>query len=167
MYDGAKKEAIVVLTGGRGRISKAIELYKEGKAGVLYVSGANQKASSTTILGSELKQAEQLGLAIIERKSKDTLENATETLNFIHQKNIKSVILVTSNYHLKRSLYVFKRILPEDVEILGYPVESLKINESNWWKTSIGVELTVGEYIKYLMARFSTSPVSADNVLKK
>ena len=140
-----KSDAIVVLTGGKGRIDAGIDLLFKDYAGHLFISGVGQKAD----LKDLAKYLESFTPEQIEKlKHKITLghfassteENALETKEWIDKYNYKNIVLVTSNYHMPRSLYLFRFLIP-NISITPYSLV----------KNPISLKLAFMEYNKYLL----------------
>ena len=95
-----RTEAIIALTGGRNRIAEAFRLLDEGKSDRLFISGVSKHSSlagikhRNHITGGD-DEAVSLG-----REATNTVENAIETSHWLKENNIKSIRLVTSNYHV-------------------------------------------------------------------
>ena len=141
-------EAIIVLTGGRNRIAVAGELYNRGLAKKLFISGVNQRVSLNQIeRRNEISLQEKSGVQL-GQKAKDTIGNALESVEWINRHKVKSVRLVTSNYHIPRSLLEFRNRLPK-LEIIAYPVYSEKV-QKQWWQSWGSFSLLATEYNKYL-----------------
>ena len=83
--------------------------------------------------------------------SKDTYSNANETSKWVNKNNIKEILLITSNYHMPRSILEFNNIMP-NLKILPYPIkpEQHKINE--WLKSFETFSLVFIEYCKYIVS---------------
>ena len=64
----------------------------------------------------------------------------------------RSLRLVTAFYHLPRSLFEFRRAMP-DVEIVPNPVFPPVLQDGKWWQRPATASLVVMEYNKYLAAR--------------
>ena len=112
-------DAIIVLTGATNRIDEGIKLLSEEKSEKLFISGVNKEIDDirkiTTFEGN-IPCCVELGY-----KAENTSENATETHEWILDKNIKTIRLVTSNYHMMRSMLEFRKTLP-DIKIIPHPV---------------------------------------------
>jgi uncharacterized SAM-binding protein YcdF (DUF218 family) len=120
-------EAIVVLTGARGRIPRAVQLLRQRDDGWLLISGAGKGITKKELLnqqGDAAGGATQFWERIeVEDLATSTIENANETAKFLRDRKIQKVILVTSDYHMPRALAIFKRVYPA-VEYFPYPVAS-------------------------------------------
>ena len=141
---------IVVLTGGRHRLSVAFSLLNNRVAERLFISGVQKDISIKDLerrYGVELYNKRDITL---DKVATNTFENARETSLWIKKKNIKSIRLVTSNYHILRSLVEFER-WNNDVEIVLHPVFSEKVN-MKWWGSLDSFSFLAREYNKFLFA---------------
>ncbi len=143
-----KTDAIIVLTGGRNRISEAIRLLNIGLAEQLLISGVSKGISIET-----LKKRDDINITTsreitLDEKSTNTIENAIEAAEWIKNNNIQSVRLVTSNYHIPRSMAEF-RANNQQLLILAHPVYSEKVAKK-WWRNWCSFILIAGEYNKFL-----------------
>ena len=78
----------------------------------------------------------------------NTEGNAKETSAWVKQNDIKSIRLVTSNYHINRSIIEFYKQDP-NLTIVAHPVYSEKI-EKKWWTSWQTFSLISKEYNKFL-----------------
>ncbi len=139
-----KADAIIVLTGAKGRIDAGLHLLSSGHGEHLFISGVGQKAPlkdlSKFLSSFPADQVQSLESFITLGHFADSTEgNAIESLEWIKRHNYKRIILVTSNYHMPRSLCLFKHFIP-DITIIPYPV----INNVNY-------PLAFQEYNKFLL----------------
>lgn len=148
----ANADGIVVVTGGSARIAKALDLLAAKKGDRLLISGVNPltKTEDLQKMNSAHKGLFECCVEI-ERKAEDTVGNATETKKWNDVRKNKSLILVTSGYHMPRSLLEFRRAMP-DVKFIGYPVQLNELQRDDWWKSSGTLRLMIFEYIKYVGA---------------
>jgi uncharacterized SAM-binding protein YcdF (DUF218 family) len=120
-------EAIVVLTGDRRRIPKAVELLKERESELLIISGGGKGTSLVELLNSQGYSSENIqkvwNRIVLDSNSTTTIENAIETGKILDKYGFKKIILMTSEYHMPRALSVFRRII-KNVEYVAYPVSS-------------------------------------------
>jgi len=144
-------EAIVALTGGSNRIDVAVELLRDGYAPRLFISGVSHGASLRGVLGAEPEalgvRADQIDLDDV---STSTFMNAQQTAAWARAENVHSIRLVTSNYHMLRSMREMRAALP-DVEIIPHPVEPTNLQNGRWL-TNINLHwLLLGEYTKAIL----------------
>lgn len=144
-----KTDAIVVLTGGSNRIKEAVTLLNSGLSDVLLISGVEKKTSLNSILKTIALTPEPDKKIIIEHASTNTVENAIEANDWIQKNNIKSIRLVTSNYHLPRSKLEFE-IQNKGLDIVVNPVFSENVSPK-WWRSSGTFSLMASEYNKFLL----------------
>ena len=140
-------QAIVVLTGGRNRISEAVKLLNQGLADKLFISGVEKNTSLQDISDSQDISMPEKNVAL-EKKSTNTVENAIQTQAWLDKNHITSIRLVTSNYHIPRSLEEFRSLNPTLV-IIGHPVYSENVSPK-WWKNKGSFCLLASEYNKFL-----------------
>ena len=83
-----------------------------------------------------------------DQKSKNTLENAKEVAKWLNEnKDIKSIILVSSYYHLPRSILIFEKKITSDLKI--YPVPATP-NSNLRNQFFFHLKLIISEYFKVL-----------------
>lgn len=144
-----KVDVILVVSGGdnNARITKGVQLYEEGWAPVLMYSGA---AAEGDVSNAEAMRniSAKMGVPkkdmIIEEESKTTVENADFSAKIIKDKGYKSIILVTSPYHQRRTYELFKKELPE-AKIINQSALDENWRKKGWWQNNVARFLTVGE----------------------
>ncbi len=125
LIDNAKKSDAIVVLGARVkvdetyspclyyRVDHAIELYREGEAKKVIMSGDGGPKMPNQAKGME-EIALKLGLnkeaILLEGKSKTTYENLVFTKELMQKNNLKSVIIVSDPYHLPRASLVAKKL---------------------------------------------------------
>ncbi len=146
-------DAIVVLTGGPGRIDRGAELLTAGKAPQLLISGVGADVRARELLSAERLPDGLLNCCVtLGRAARDTHENAIETAGWTASRPITSIRLVTADFHMPRSVLEFERRLP-GVTIVPEPVGNPNIRLNDWWRRPATALLLAGEYTKYLAAR--------------
>lgn len=146
-YDGTA-EAIVVLTGGEGRVEKGLELLADEKGRRLLISGVNQQVKLHELLPPKYEALEdriELGFA-----AQNTLGNADEIAAWVERNHIQSVIIVTANYHMPRALVHLGAQLP-DVALYPYPVRSKAFRYRDWARNPVARRLIMDDYTKFLL----------------
>ncbi len=140
-----KTDGIVVITGGPGRIEHGAAMLAEGKGKRLLVAGADPsvtKADLVRRLGGRKRLVQcrvDLG-----SESVDTRSNAEETRRWLERQHMKSIRLITSDWHMRRARYEFRLELGKDFRIVPYAV-----------RTEPGFMTLFGEYNKYLLRRIA------------
>jgi uncharacterized SAM-binding protein YcdF (DUF218 family) len=145
-------DAIVVLTGAAFRISDALELLAAGHGQRLLITGVNPGTRSVQIL--RLMPAHQRWFACcvdLDHSALNTVGNAIETKRWVRGRNFKSLIVVTSNFHMPRAMAELSHQLP-DVTLLPFPVISERVRVENWWSSPSSARLLFYEYLKYIVA---------------
>lgn len=147
-----KTDAIVVLTGGRNRILEGIQLLNENLADKLFISGVPENITISQIEKQAKIKADDETKIELGRKAKNTIENAIEAEEWIKKNNIKSIRLVTSSYHIPRSLQEFIIYVTKenDLKVILNPIYSPNVN-IKWWKSWGTFRLLVMEYNKFLV----------------
>ena len=160
-----KAEGIVVLTGGSARIDSAMHLLAEHRASRLLISGVNPSVG-TEALADTLDagpDAAMLACCVdLGHAARDTIGNATETRDWVHDHRYASLIVVTSAYHMPRSLAELADAMP-GVELIPYPIANPELHLADWWHDPDAFSLLVREYGKYLLTvtRLAVSPQAA------
>jgi uncharacterized SAM-binding protein YcdF (DUF218 family) len=145
-------EAVVVLTGSAGRLRTGIDILARGQAKKLFVSGVYHGVDVRQILRLVRRQGEALDCCVIlGHRADDTRGNAAETARWITKEGFTSLRLVTSNYHMRRSLLEFRRAMP-GVTIIPHPVFSTGFKARSWWNWPGTLQLVIVEYSKYIVA---------------
>src|SRR5438045_1956180 len=161
----ARADAIVALTGGDARLDTAVRLLEHGAAKRLLITGVHP-----SITKPEIKEIAHGGrkfdcCADLDFAAEDTRENAAEAAGWMRQHRFGSLILVTANYHMPRSLAEFSAEMPQ-VRLVPYPVEPEGANWAHWWRNPRTVRLLHAEYAKYLASlvldRFLPAKAPAD-----
>lgn len=147
-----KTDAVVVLAGGKGRIEEGVRLYREGKGERLFLIGVDPSVRKSDLF---VEKAGQRGgeEVYLEKVSRNTLENAILARQMLITYNVRSMLLITSRYHMKRSLLLFRQVFPKDVAIYPYPVTGSSSVEG-WWSHGGSVRLLFSEFYKYCLFRF-------------
>ncbi|MGB3037519.1 MAG: YdcF family protein [Methyloceanibacter sp.] len=145
-------DGIAVLTGGAARIDKAMKLLTQQKAKRLLITGVN-RTTSTEELKQLASQGDQLFSCCvdIDKEARNTIDNATESSQWVARNHYTSVIVVTSNYHMPRALAELARVMP-GVTLIPYSVVDNNVHLDRWWTFPGTTRLLISEYLKYLPA---------------
>lgn len=148
----SRTDAIVVLTGGSERLSTGLELLRQGRADVLFVSGVHPETRIEELLRMEPGAEDLRSQIFLGYVAADTIGNAVETAVWMREHHWRSIRLVTANYHMRRSLLEFEAAMP-GVAIVPHPVFPASVKREEWWRYAGTAQLFATEYTKYLAAR--------------
>jgi len=114
------------LTESADRLVDAVRLYKLGKAKKILFTGGSGLLFESRYKEADLAKGLLLDLGVkeedlwIESNSRNTWENAKESKIILEEKQTKSILLVTSAFHMKRSLGCFSKM---NLQIFAYPTD--------------------------------------------
>lgn len=116
--DATRADAVIVPTGGAGRIARGLEVLDQGLAAKLLVSGVDPEvrpaefAAEFAVAEAHMQCCVTLGFAAV-----DTRTNATETAKWVAQNEVTSLRLVTSDWHMRRAAGELDRTLPPSITV--------------------------------------------------
>jgi uncharacterized SAM-binding protein YcdF (DUF218 family) len=147
-----KADGIVVLTGGSSRVSDAMELLAGGYGQRLLISGVHPANEASDISRSLPDNQSLLSCCVdLDYSAVNTRSNAAETRRWAHERGFKSLIVVTSNYHMPRAIVELSHAMP-DIALIPYAVVGDKWRDEPWWTSGATVRLLLSEYVKYVAA---------------
>ncbi len=146
-----KADGIVALAGGSSRVADAMELLAAERGQRLLISGANRATNLAEISRFNPDYARVVRCCVDFDRSLNTLGNAVETGRWAQARGFRSLIVVTSNYHMPRALAEIAHQLP-DVMLIPFPVVSDQLRTQPWWSNAATVRLLISEYLKYIFA---------------
>lgn len=123
--DGVKTDAVIVPTGGPGRIARGLAVLDQGLAAKMLVSGVDPEvrpqefAAEFGVSPRQMACCVTLGFAAV-----DTRSNASETAKWVAQNEIRSLRLVTTDWHMRRTAGELDRTLPDHVTVIRDAVPS-------------------------------------------
>ncbi|MBL6623771.1 MAG: YdcF family protein [Rhizobiales bacterium] len=124
-------DAIIVFTGGENRVQSGIDLISNNVGKRLFISGVNPDTNIFDISEQILSDEDLLNCCIdLGKKANNTIENAIESIDWIKNNNYKNVIIVTSNYHMKRSLFILKNF-DRSINFIPHNVQSKFLQNKN------------------------------------
>ena len=145
-------DGIVVLTGGSSRVSDAMELLAGGYGKRLLISGVHPTNAASDISRSLSDNQSLLSCCVdLDRSAVNTRSNAAETRRWAHERGFRSLIVVTSNYHMPRAIVELSHAMP-DVRLIPFAVVGEKWRDEPWWTSGATVRLLLSEYVKYVAA---------------
>ena len=146
-------DGIVVMTGGQKRLDDGLHLLTEGIAGKMLISGVGDGVSRAVLvqqLDLDERQINALFCCVdLDFSAEDTRGNARAARRWAIENNMRSLRLVTANYHMPRALLVFANEMPE-FNLYQYPVNPDDLRLEGWWHDRAMLRLLFREYAKYL-----------------
>lgn len=148
-------DAIVVVSGGQTttRAQKGIELYNDNLASKLIFSGAaidDGPSNAREMKRQALSDGVPVGAITIDEISQNTYENAVNSKKLLEATGAKSIILVSSPYHLRRAKITFEKVLGPDYTVIPVASFDNRWSKSAWWATPFGLNITLSELFKVL-----------------
>ena len=144
---GEVTDAIVVLTGGDKRIETGLGLLAEKQSKYLFISGVHPNVKDSEIRHiwtGDLELPECC--LILGQRATTTTQNAEETKEWVEENDIKTIRLVTADYHMPRAWLELTHAMP-DITILVNPVKQPNLGV----KTPLFWVLMFTEYHKSLV----------------
>lgn len=156
---GGVADCILVLGSKKAaqyRVPVAVSAYKAGRSAKIMLCGGKVRdfpAGKCTEAENMHQAALDLGVPneniIVENSSQNTVENILFAMIELQRNfclnNIKAILLVTTAYHMRRSLAIARYFLPTHITIIPCPADDTHTRQDNWTTTSIGVERATKE----------------------
>ncbi len=145
-------DAIVVLTGGRGRLEVGLQLLADRKGEKLLISGVQKDVSAAEIQTSQSAAGDLFSCCVdLGYQARDTWGNAIEAALWMERNGYQSLHLVTASYHMPRSLLLFQQAMP-NITLHANPVFPKQVKLADWWQFPGTMKLLAMEYSKYLIS---------------
>lgn len=145
-------DGIVALTGGADRLSDALHLLASGSGRRLLISGVHPSTTEGELARAQPDYATYARCCVdLGRRALNTAGNAVETRRWARRHGFHSLIVVTSGYHMPRTMMELAREMP-NVELIPYAVVTDRLRGEPWWRDWATARLLAGEYVKYVAA---------------
>lgn len=141
-----KTDAVVVLTGGAGRLARGLAVLEAGSAKRMLVSGVDRRTTRKQLAAAAHSPKSRFNTTDLGYEAIDTRSNAEETARWVAQHDFSTIRLVTSAGHMRRARLELSRVLPRSVLVVSdaVPVEPKAPS-------------IAAEYSKYLLRRAALS----------
>lgn len=141
------------MTGGASRISDAIELLAAGHGKRLLISGVHRTTSSAEIARNNPRYEQLVTCCVdLDHSAINTVGNAIETRRWARDRGFSSLIVVTSAYHMPRTMAELEQQMP-DVALVPFPVVTEKLRNEPWWTSGPTARLILSEYAKFVVSQ--------------
>lgn len=157
-----KADIILVLSGDAsgGRTAQGVELFKQGYADRVVMIGG-MIMWNTYEPDIMKKHAVYLGVPgekiLVVNQGESTVAQAKKMIDEMKINGFKSAIVVTSDFHTRRTRYIFRKLFsPSNLNVTVIPTTSIYYNSSDWWNNSQSAEIVFFEYTKlfYYLLRY-------------
>jgi uncharacterized SAM-binding protein YcdF (DUF218 family) len=146
-------DGIVAMTGGASRISDAIELLAAGHGKRLLISGVHRTTTLTEIARNNPRYEALVSCCVdLDHSAINTVGNAIETRRWARDRGFTSLIVVTSAYHMPRTMAELELQMP-DIALVPFPVVTEKLRNEPWWASGPTARLILSEYAKFVVAQ--------------
>ena len=144
-----RAEAIVVLTGGELRLVAAAKLLTEGRGARLLISGVNPQTPPESLQRVSGLPPKLFACCVDIDYALTTADNAEQIRAWAEAKGFKRLIVVTSSYHMPRSLAELRRRMP-NAALVPYAVVPHSLRPERWWADPYTARVLLWEYVKFL-----------------
>ena len=147
----ARADAIVALTGPSAeRVNAAIRLLEQDKGRRVLISGVNRDVRRQELRALTPGSSKLFNCCVdLGFEAENTVGNAQEIAAWARSKGYDSLIVVTSDYHMPRSLLEIRGAAP-GVKLIPYAVSTPSLDNSRWWRAAVTARRMTLEYMKYL-----------------
>ncbi len=158
--DKPEPSDLIFVFGGKtpARPQRAAELYNRGFAAEIWMSGGNaiyaqDKTHSEAVIYRDvaLAQGVPTDAILLEAKSITVPDNVRVSLNLMDKlgRHITSVIIVNSPYTQRRGWVLFKKHLPDDVQVYRVNCDTKpEFSRDNWYKQESTLRVVLNEFMK-------------------
>lgn len=145
-------DAAIAIAGDGARAKEAASLVQQGYAQWLIVSGGPYGRglnSADTMVRNAIRVGIPRDRILVDRQATATIENSTRTADLMQQHGLRSAILVTSTYHMRRSILIFRREFGRrGLDVRAHPAHEAFFDVNRWWTRDFERRLVLGEYLK-------------------
>ncbi|MDP3908476.1 YdcF family protein [Novosphingobium sp.] len=115
-----RADGVVVLTGGSGRVARGLEVLERGWAERMFVSGVDRDVKPHEFaIEYKVNSARMACCVTLGFQATDTMSNADETAAWVKGQRIRTLRVVTNDWHMRRALLELGQTLPPDVALIA------------------------------------------------
>lgn len=158
---GENVDCIIVLGSVKAsiyRVPIAAKVYHDKRASKILLSGGIVNGCDKGHAGDMREKAIELGVKpediIIENQSQNTVENMLCSLLALQRtfwlNKINKVLLVTTTYHMRRSLAIARYLFPDHIRVIPCPADDNNTRRENWMNSEEGRKRAESEVVKII-----------------
>jgi uncharacterized SAM-binding protein YcdF (DUF218 family) len=156
----AEHADVIVVLGGDNfvadRAAHAAELYRAGLASQVVASGRLLRPyagiSEMTARDLESRGVPAASIVKFSHRAANTREEAEALAGLAANRGWKRVLVVTSNYHARRTRFIFGRVFGPGVTVRVSAAHDSEFDPSHWWESRLGIKLFLNEVLGYAVA---------------
>jgi uncharacterized SAM-binding protein YcdF (DUF218 family) len=138
------------------RAAHAAELYHAGMAPQVVASGRLLRpyAGISEMMERDLESRGVPAASIVKfsHRAANTREEAEALTGLVASRGWKRVLVVTSNYHARRTRFIFRRVFQPGVTVRVSAARDSEFDPSLWWESRLGIKLFFNEVLGYAVA---------------
>jgi uncharacterized SAM-binding protein YcdF (DUF218 family) len=156
----AERADVIVVLGDDNytgdRAARAAELYHSGLAPQVVASGRLLRpyAGISEMIGRDLEFHGVPAASVVKfsHRAANTRDEAEALAGLAASHGWKRLLVVTSNYHTRRSHFIFGRVFPPGTVVHVSAARDSEFDPPHWWETRLGLKLFLGEVLGYAVA---------------
>jgi uncharacterized SAM-binding protein YcdF (DUF218 family) len=152
-------DAIVILSDDdytADRAAHAADLFHAGWAPRIIASGEKLRPyfsiSQLMQHDLELRNVPEKAIVLFPHQAPDTLVELEDIEQFVAERGWHHIIIVTSNYHTRRTRYLARRIFPHGFDVRVEAAPDVNFDPTDWWQSREGLKLFFHEYVGMIVA---------------
>ena len=168
-----RTDALMVLAGSAAyveRTARAAELYREARAPAVILTNdgqlsgwSNESQNNPTFVERARRELVRAGvpnenIEVLPRRVGSTHDEALLLKEYVDERHLRSLLVVTSAYHSRRALWTFRRAFEGSGVAVGVSKAgpgSQTPAPGTWWLSPRGWQSVAGEYVKMVYYRLS------------
>lgn len=148
-------DAVVVPTGGDGRLPVAVRIFESGVGARLLITGVDPNVTKADLKRRFGGEKRFRCCADLDYSAANTRSNAAVTAEWVRKHGYRRLVIVTASYHMPRSLAEFSSAMP-NVTFEPWPIRPNGLDVEDWWNNSRTFRVLWREYAKYIAVLFLT-----------
>lgn len=151
--DPEDSDVIIVLGGGdQGRVDKAAELYQSGYADTVVMTPVGDRFTSDELISVGRHYGIDKSDILVEEESTSTHTNAEQSIKIMEDEGFDSALVVTNDYHIKRSKLAFDRL--NDGDMTFHYINAMNLSGERWYERENSGSIWLNEFVKTWGYRF-------------